>query len=70
MVELRFYTHPSLKFKDTMGVEQWAAGTTVLQYRQRTFSESVIPCLGGYGEWTEWQDVPTVSEPQERSEGK
>jgi hypothetical protein len=33
----------------------------VLQYRFRLYRESAIPGLGGYGDWSEWQEVPVTN---------
>lgn len=45
---------------------------TVLQYRYRTYQESCVPGLGGYGEWSEWKDVqhPSQIAAVEREERK
>ena len=38
--------------------------TRVLQYRAHEFYRNIETGVisGGWGEWTEWQNVPTVSE--------
>lgn len=58
MVEMRWYTHPSVH----IGGNEFAAGIRVLQYRvQRERTPPSMFETQVYESWSEWMDVPEVS---------